>query len=277
MPRPTFARLRRELRRFADPRRAREFRRFFQAFPGGYGHPDRFLGVRVPGIRAIAKEASLLADADLLRFLESPWHEERLLALAAWECQVRRAPAIRRARIARLYLRALDRLNNWDLVDLSAPSLLGEWLVDRSRDLLHRLASSPSLWRRRVAVIATFAFIRRGDFHDTLRLCRALLGDRHDLIHKACGWMLREVGKRDPRALRGFLRAHATRMPRTMLRYAIERLPAAERRRWLVTSRSLQRGRSARPTSAGSGGNRPVRAGDPRAARRILAHSPSPT
>lgn len=234
---PTLARIRRDLRRSASPRRAADFQRFFQAFPGGYGHPDRFLGIRVPEIRAVAREASRLGDAALLRLLRSPWHEERLLALAAWDRQARRAPAARRARIARLYLGALDRLNNWDLVDLSAPQLLGEHLVGRPTRVLRQLAASPCLWRRRVAVVATFAFIRRKDFRDTLALCRGLLGDRHDLMHKACGWMLREVGKRDPGALRRFLRAHAPRMPRTMLRYAIERLPDQERRRWLVSSR----------------------------------------
>lgn len=149
----------------------------------------------------------------------------------------RRAGRAERREIVRFYLGHTDRVNNWDLVDLSAPHILGAWLLDRPRGGLTRLAGSRNLWERRIAVLATLAFIRQGQFDDTLRLARRLSDDPHDLMHKAVGWMLREVGKRDAAVLRGFLDAHGPRLPRTALRYAIERLRPAERRRYLAMER----------------------------------------
>ena len=150
----------------------------------------------------------------------------------------RRGAPVEQAAIYRLYLQRTDRINNWDLVDVSAPDIVGGHLLTRRRGLLRRLARSTHLWERRIAIVATYRFIRERQFDDTLEIAERLLGDRHDLIHKAVGWMLREVGKRDERVLRHFLDRHAPAMPRTSLRYAIERLPAADRRRYLATPRS---------------------------------------
>jgi len=213
--------LRRRLRALADSIRAEHSLRFFKTGPGQYGEGDRFLGLVVPDMRRLVREfrALPLVDADAL--LASPWHEERLVALMILVEQYRRSPD---AAIYRLYLGRTDRINNWDLVDVSAPHIVGAHLASRSRKPLYRLAKSKSLWDRRIAIIATQHFIRLGDFDDTLAIARLLLNDTHDLIHKACGWMLREIGKRDERALREFLDEHAAAMPRTMLRYAIERL-----------------------------------------------------
>jgi 3-methyladenine DNA glycosylase AlkD len=172
---------------------------------------------------------------EVVALLHSPMHEDRLTALLIWVDQFTRTsdPGLRR-RICASYLRHRRLINNWDLVDTSAAPILGAWLEDRSRGLLDRMARSRHLWSRRMAIIATYHYIRRGDAEDALRLSLTLIEDPHELIHKACGWMLREVGKRVSQdALRGFLRPHAGRMPRVMLRYAIERLPVAERQRWL--------------------------------------------
>jgi 3-methyladenine DNA glycosylase AlkD len=231
------ARLIARLRRTGSPQRAAALRRFFKTGPGQYGEGDRFLGLTVPQVRALVAEYSDLTLAEVETLLESPWHEARLLALVVLVRQYRRAPAARRTAIYRLYLRRSDRINNWDLVDLSAPGIVGAHLLTRRRDVLARLARSPSVWERRIAMLATSRFIRDGQMTDTLALAEQLLGDRHDLIHKAIGWMLREVGKRDQGALRAFLNRHAAHMPRTALRYAIERLPAADRRRYLAIPR----------------------------------------
>jgi 3-methyladenine DNA glycosylase AlkD len=211
---------------------------FFRTGPGEYGEGDVFLGVRVPMIRGLLREireSATVHHAD--RLLASPYHEARLLGLLLLVELFRRGEEAARRDIYRLYLARTDRINNWDLVDLSAEHIVGAWLADRSRRPLDRLARSRSLWERRIAVLATFHFIKRGEFGDTLRLAERLLGDPHDLMHKAAGWMLREAGKRDPAVLRSFLARHAARMPRTMLRYAIERLAPAERARWMQQPR----------------------------------------
>lgn len=165
--------------------------------------------------------------------LRSPWHEQRLLALLIWVDQYRRGDASLRRRIHRKYLRNVRHINNWDLVDSSAEHIVGGFLADQDKRLLWRLARSANLWERRIAVLATFHFIRRGRFAETLKLAASLLRDEHDLIHKAVGWMLREVGKRDRACLEGFLTRHRDRMPRTMLRYAIEHFPKPQRQRYL--------------------------------------------
>ncbi len=221
----------------ANPRRAEALQWFFRTGPGGYGEGDRFLGLTVPDVRSVAREFRTAPVEVAFRLLASGWHEERLLALLLMAEAFRRGDAPLRTRIARRYLQSTDRVNNWDLVDASAPIILGPWLEGRSRGVLRRLARSRVLWDRRIAVVATLHFIRRGEFEDTLALCGGLLGDPEDLMHKACGWMLREVGKRDAEVLRAFLRAHAPRMPRTMLRYAIERFPGPERKEWLAVPR----------------------------------------
>jgi 3-methyladenine DNA glycosylase AlkD len=210
---------------------------FFKTGPGQYGAGDVFIGVRVPAIRKIAKEFKSLSLSEILRLLRSKIHEERLAALAILVLQTAKADAETRKRVYDAYLANTKHVNNWDLVDLSAPQLVGEYLVDKSRKPLYRLAKSSWLWDRRISVLATFAFIRRGDYDDTLKIGERLLGDKEDLIHKAVGWMLREVGKRDRTVLTTFLDAHCCVMPRTMLRYAIERLPETQRQRYLTRSR----------------------------------------
>jgi len=224
--------LRRRLRKLADPVRAKHSLRFFKTAPGQYGHGDRFLGLTVPAMRTLVREFRELPLAGAEALLASEWHEERLVALLILVAQYRHAPA----EVYRLYLANTDRINNWDLVDASAPHIVGAHLETRNRRPLYLLARSKSLWERRIAVVATQHFIRRDDLADTLAIARILLRDEHDLIHKATGWMLREAGKRDERVLRAFLDEHAAAMPRTMLRYAIERLPPALREHYLSRS-----------------------------------------
>jgi 3-methyladenine DNA glycosylase AlkD len=231
----------RRLRKLADPQRALISQRFFKSGAGQYGAGDKFLGLTVPQIRALAREVGVLPLPELERLLESDLHEVRLLALILLTSAYRRGDAGTRDRIYRLYLRRTDRINNWDLVDLSAPNIVGAHLLDRSRAPLRTLARSKSLWERRIAVVATQHLIQQRQFDDTLELAELLLGDEEDLMHKAVGWMLREVGKRDERTLVSFLDKHAGAMPRTALRYAIERLSPAQRRRYMETPRSAKR------------------------------------
>ena len=236
-PRFSLASIRRQIRRQGSRARALGAQRFFRTGPGEYGAGDHFLGLNVPMINALSKRFGALAPAALRALLHSRWHEERALALANMVTQSRRGDESVQAAMRVLYLRELRRVNNWDLVDGSAAPLLRPQAGFRRRELLRRLVRSPQLWRRRVAIIATFDDIRRGELVLTQQLCRVLLQDPQDLMHKACGWMLREVGKRSPPVLRRFLRRYAAQMPRTMLRYAIERLPERERQRILAGSR----------------------------------------
>ena len=234
------------LRTLARPAQARVLQKFFKTGPGEYGEGDVFLGVTVPQMRQVAREFSSLPDGEAERLLASPVHEERLTGLLVLVRRFERGDGRTRRRVVGLYRRNLRHVNNWDLVDLTAPNILGAYLLDRDRGLLDRLARSPNLWRRRVAIVATHAFIRRGEFADTLRIADRLLNDSEDLIHKAVGWMLREVGKRDLAALEGFLRTRRLRMPRTMLRYAIERFPEARRQAYLAREGALSGGIPAR-------------------------------
>lgn len=231
--RQTFETLRLSLKRLADPRRAKLHRRFFKTGAGEYGAGDRFLGIAVPSLRTLAKQYCDLPLRDVDSLLHSRWHEQRLLALLLWVDRYRRGDAAERQRIHRKYLRSVRYINNWDLVDVSAEQIVGGFLADKDKRILLRLARSANLWERRIAVLATFHFIRRGRFTEILKIATALLHDEHDLIHKAVGWMLREVGKRDRPCLERFLTRHQDRMPRTMLRYAIEHLPVPRRRRYL--------------------------------------------
>lgn len=207
--------------------------RYFRTGPGQYGEGDVFLGVSVPQLRQVAKKFPNLAPEDLHELLESAVHEHRLVALLALVDRFKKAGTAERREWVEFYLAHLHRVNNWDLVDVSARDILGEYLLLRDRSLLDDLAARHHLWSQRVAIVATFAFIRRGQFSDTMRLAEGFLTHRHDLMHKATGWMLREIGKRNPDALREFLAQFAPKMPRTMLRYAIEKLPEAERRAYL--------------------------------------------
>ena len=227
------AAIQKELESLADPRHAAILQRFFKTGPGQYGQGDRFRGLRVPVLRKVARKYRHLSLAEAERLLQSPFHEDRLLALLILIGQYYRRDDAVRDEIYRFYLDHTGWVNNWDLVDASAPHLLGHYLNHRPKDPLTRLAASAVLWERRMAIIATFHFIKQGDFDDTLRVARLLLGDPEDLIHKAVGWMLREVGKRQVAVAEAFLQAHYRNMPRTMLRYAIERFPEARRQAYL--------------------------------------------
>jgi 3-methyladenine DNA glycosylase AlkD len=222
------------LKRLGDPEIAAHSRRFFKTGRGEYGEGDVFLGIRVPVIRRCARDYRGLDLAVSLELLESPFHEARLLALIMMVEMFRKATNEGlREEICRAYLEKSPRINNWDLVDCSAEHIIGAYLFPRERGVLYNLARSENLWERRIAMMATFHFIRREDFGDTLAIAEMLLSDREDLIHKAVGWMLREVGKRDIHMERGFLDRHGQEMPRTMLRYAIERFPEEERQLYL--------------------------------------------
>lgn len=232
------AELRRTVKAMADPERAKVSLRFFKTGPGEYGAGDQFLGITVPQTRSLLPKTDALSEADVLTLLHSKWHEERLLSALIL---VRRFGKARRddttrEHLVKLYLANTQWINNWDIVDSSAPQILGTWLLTRDRSILRRLAKSKSLWEQRIAIIATQALIREGQFDDTLALSEYFLTHPHDLIHKACGWMLREVGNRDETVLTRFLDRHAPTMPRTMLRYAIEKLAEPQRRQYLHAS-----------------------------------------
>jgi 3-methyladenine DNA glycosylase AlkD len=230
----TAAEAKRRLRALANPAIAAHSAGFFKTGPGQYGAGDKFIGVRVPALRKLARECQQLSLPEVEALLDSPIHEQRLLALLTLVLIAARADAAGRKRIYDLYLANTARVNNWDLVDSSAPYLVGAYLFDKSRQPLVRLAKSKNLWQRRIAIVATQHFIRHGDLDDTLKISRLLLADPEELIHKATGWMLREVGKRDEPALKAFLEMHAAAMPRTMLRYAIERLSPQQKQAFML-------------------------------------------
>ena len=221
------------LRHFASAEKARVLQGFFKTGPGEYGEGDRFLGVVVPHIRSVSKEYQDAPLPEVRKLLRSPWHEERLLALLLLVRKFEGGNEVLRKTIYTFYLKSIRFINNWDLVDLTAPKIVGPFLEKRFRRPLYRMVRSDNLWERRIAILATFSFIRQDDFEDALILAEALLEDKEDLMHKAVGWMLREIGKRDEAVLRSFLRKHYRRMPRTMLRYAIERFPESKRKKYL--------------------------------------------
>jgi 3-methyladenine DNA glycosylase AlkD len=235
MPAPTDALrpIHDRLRQLADPEDARFLQRYFRTGPGEYGEGDRFLGIRVPVLRRLVREYRGLPLDAATELLRSPWHEARLLALLLLADAYARGTAEAREAVYRTYLAHTGYVDNWDLVDSSAPQIVGAHLEAGDRGVLERLAKSESLWERRIAILATQHFIRRGDCGTTLRIAEMLVDDGHDLIHKAVGWMLREVGNRDRAAEEAFLRRHHRTMPRTMLRYAIEKFPPDLRRRYL--------------------------------------------
>lgn len=223
----------RELRALARPEKAAFLPKFFKAFDGGYGQGDRFLGVVVPDTRAVARRHREASQETIESLLDSAFHEERMCGLLIMIHQFERGDESEQESLVRLYLSKLDRVNNWDLVDISAPKILGAWLVGRESDILDELLASKHLWRERVAMLSTFALIRRGEFAETLRIADVLLHHEHDLMHKAVGWMLREVGNRNRHTLEEFLVPRYASMPRTMLRYATEKLPENIRQDYL--------------------------------------------
>jgi 3-methyladenine DNA glycosylase AlkD len=222
-----------QLRGIADPAIALSSQRFFKTAQGQYGAGDIFLGIKVPTLRALVKE---YRDANLNTIgalLKSKFHEERLFALLLLIDFYQTGNEVAKQSAFDLYLGQSAQINNWDLVDVSAPHIIGDFLAYRPRQPLYQLVVSTSLWEKRIAIVSTFHFIRRNEFSDTLLIAEHLLSDNHDLIHKAVGWMLREVGKRDLPTEEAFLQRHYASMPRTMLRYAIERFPETRRKQYL--------------------------------------------
>lgn len=218
-----------ELNLLEDPAQAQFATRFFRTGKGDYGENDVFLGLRVPAVRRVARSHQSLSLGEIETLLESSIHEHRLAGLVIMTEQSKRADEEGKKLLYDLYLRRTDRINNWDLVDVSCREIVGGYLLDKPRDILYKLARSDSLWERRIAIVSTWQFIREGQLLDTFALAKTLLTDTHDLIHKATGWMLREAGKKDESQLKNFLESCAHDMPRTMLRYALERLSPDDR------------------------------------------------
>lgn len=227
-------RIRRDMTAWADPKRAAVSLRFFKTGPGEYGAGDVFAGLAVPKVRALARTYRDLPLRDVRTLLRSKVHEERQLALFILVDQFRKADESARKVIYDLYLSHTRYVNNWDLVDGSAEHIVGLFLKDKPKTPLFRLAKSNRLWERRIAMLSTFVYIKSGEFGVALRIARMLLHDREDLIHKAVGWMLREIGQRDRDVEEEFLTRHAAGMPRTMLRYAIEKFPASLRKKYMT-------------------------------------------
>lgn len=223
------------LRSVASPEKAEHLKRFFKTSPGEYGEGDCFLGIPVPLVRDVAKAHAGTSFPELHVLLQSPWHEARLCALLILSLRVQKKKTTHgeRTEVFRFYLEHTHSCNNWDLVDLTCPHIVGTYLLDKPRNILYALADGGNLWEQRIALVSTLAFIRNNDFGDTLALAERLMSHRHYLIHKAIGWMLREVGKRNRSVLTEFLQTHRLNLPRTALRYAIEHYPPEERKMWL--------------------------------------------
>lgn len=221
--------LKKNLYKTADPERAVNYRRFFKTGKGEYGEGDQLIGITVPEIRKVAKKHKDLEIDELTELLKSPVHEERMTALIIMTMKYPKDEE----NIYNLYIKNTKYINNWDLVDVTCPRIVGAHLLDKPRDILYEFASSNDIWEKRIAIISTAMFTRNNDFSDTLNISEILLNDTHDLIHKAVGWMLREVGNRDMGVEERFLKKHYKEMPRTLLRYAIEKFPEEKRQRYL--------------------------------------------
>jgi 3-methyladenine DNA glycosylase AlkD len=232
----TLTELQKELQQLADPNQQAILQRFFKTGIGQYGEGDIFLGIKVPIQRKVARKYQTLSLTDIQTLLQSQIHEHRITALILLTYRYLKASDTQKQALFEFYLHNTQHINNWDLVDISAPKIVGDYLLDKPREILYELAHSTSLWERRIAIIATMIFIKHNDFNDTLELANILLNDKHDLIHKAVGWMLREVGKRDRKREESFLKKHHKKMPRTMLRYAIEKFDEQKRQFYLNKS-----------------------------------------
>jgi len=222
-----------ELKKAGSKKDAEILQWFFKTGKGEYGEGDKSLGIRVPKIREIAKKYKKLTPKEINKALKSKYHEERLCALLILVEKYSKAGEGEKEEIVKFYLANTKYINNWDLVDLTAPKILGKHLLNRNRKILTKLSRSENLWERRISILSTFEFIRNKDFSDTLKISKKLLKDEQDLIHKAVGWMLREIGKRDLKTEEEFLKKHYNKMPRTMLRYAIEKFPEKKRLAYL--------------------------------------------
>lgn len=223
--------LKKELKNLSNPAQAKNLQRFFKTGKGEYGEGDVFLGIKVPVLRKVAGQYKNLSIKDTEELLNSGIHEHRMVSLFILVRKYNKEE--NKKEIFNLYLRNTGNINNWDLVDLSAPNIAGDYLLDKPRGILYKLAKSKDLWEKRIAILATFIFIRNGQYEDTLKISEMLLDDKHDLIHKGVGWMLREIGKRDRAAEETFLDKYYKRMPRTMLRYAIEKFDEEKRKHYL--------------------------------------------
>lgn len=232
------AKFKTDFKKHSRPADAKILQRFFKTGPGEYGEGDIFAGLKVAPCRALAKKYHELPFSDIQVLLKSKVHEERTIALMILVRRFQKADEKTQTRIYQFYLRHLKFVNNWDLVDGSAPYLSGPYLFKRDRRILYKLARSRKLWEKRVAMLSCFYFIRQSDFADALKIAEILLHDDHDLMHKAVGWMLREIGKRDLSIEKKFLKTHAATMPRTALRYAIEKFPEKERQQYLKMKNS---------------------------------------
>jgi len=222
-----------ELKSQANPKQAEILQRFFKTGKGQYGEGDIFLGIKVPVQRQIVKKYTELNLEDIQKLLNSKIHEERLVGILILVSKYKKTDEKGKKDIFGFYLKNTKNINNWDLVDLSAPNIVGNFLLDEDRKIIYELAQSNDLWKKRIAIISTFTFIRKEQFQDTLEISEILLKDTHDLIHKAVGWMLREVGKRNQQVLEDFLKKHYKKMPRTTLRYSIERFDEDKRKNYL--------------------------------------------
>jgi len=225
--------VKKDLRSFANSRKAEVLKSFFKTGKGHYGEGDIFLGVTVPQTREVARAYADLPLRQIRALLSSKVHEERYCALMILARQFYAGDRKTQKIIFDFYMQHIRQVNSWDLVDASAASIAGRYLLERPRKILYMLARSENLWERRIAIVATYAFIQNGEYADTVKIAKMLMPDTHDLIHKAVGWMLREVGKRSPQTEKDFLKKFRTKMPRTMLRYAIERFPEKERKSYL--------------------------------------------
>ena len=226
--------IKKDLTQLGNPEKAKNLARFFKTEKGEYGEGDIFLGIPVPEQRKVAKRHIDLSLKDLQELLRSKIHEHRLTGVLILVFKYEKSDSSDKNKIFRFYLNNTENINNWDLVDLSAPKIIGEHLKNKNTAILFELAKSENLWERRIAILSTFVFIRNNDFEDTLRISELLLHDEHDLIHKAVGWMLREIGKRDQEIEEKFLRKNYMEMPRTMLRYSIEKFGESKRKFYLA-------------------------------------------
>lgn len=225
--------LRKKIKSLGNPEISKTMKWFFKTGKGDYGEGDVFVGLKVPTQRKLAQEFRDLAFADLKMLLSSPVHEERLISLFILVDRFAKSSEKEKQIIFRFYLKNRKGINNWDLVDLSAPKIMGKYLLEKDKSILFKFALSKNLWERRIAILSTYEFIRNEDYYTTLRIAEILLEDNHDLIHKAVGWMLREIGNRNLMAEENFLKIHYNKMPRTMLRYAIEKFPETKRKKYL--------------------------------------------
>ena len=228
--------LRDEMRNLADFEKANLLQRFFKTGKGEYGEGDIFLGVMVPNTRKVAKKYVDLSLSEIKKILYSKIHEERLCSLLILVEKFSKSSEVERKEIFSFYVENARQINNWDLVDLSAPKIVGAYLLNKPRKILYKLAQSKNLWEKRISILSTFACIKEKDYTDSFKIAEILMNDEHDLIHKAVGWMLREIGKRSLKDEIAFLNKYYKKLPRTMLRYAIERFPEEKRRFYLKKS-----------------------------------------